>query len=90
LTESDRGFYRYFNPPMDWAFNLSDEPHMDATSGVGQLDLSNQISVAVARKAMDSQKQEGQAVIQLLESATKVQSGEAHGSSKAGGVDVYG
>lgn len=62
---------------------------MDAIPGVGQVDLSSQISVAVARKAMDAQKQEGQAAIQMLESASKVQSQEAH-ASKDGGIDVVG
>jgi hypothetical protein len=34
-----------------------------------QADVSNQISVAVARKTLDAQKQEGDAAIQLLEAA---------------------
>ena len=62
---------------------------MDATSGVSGVDLSNQISVAVARKAMDAQKKDGQAVLQLLDSATKTQSQTSH-ATKAGGIDVYG
>ncbi len=61
---------------------------MDATSGVGGVDLSNKISVAVARKALDMQKQEGASVLKLLESASKVQSEEAQSSD--GGLDVYG
>ena len=40
-------------------------------TGIKQAELSNNISIAVARKAMDAQKQEGQAAIQLLEAAVQ-------------------
>lgn len=61
---------------------------MDTLSGVGNVDLSNQVSVLVAKKAMDMQKQQGDAALKLLESASQVQSEEAQASD--GGLDVYG
>lgn len=73
---------------MDPDGGKADVPPMDAIPGVGQLDLSNKISVAVAKKAMDMQKQEGASVLKLLESATNVQAEEAPASD--GGLDVYG
>lgn len=68
---------------------MADDLIMDSIPGVGKLDLSNQISVAVAKKAMDMQRQEGQAALKLLESAAAVQSQEAQ-ASEDGGMDVYG
>lgn len=57
-----------------------------ATS-VKQAEIGNQVAVAVARKALDAQEQEGQAAIQLLESAREVQSGP---NAFGGSVDVTG
>ncbi len=62
---------------------------MEATPGVGGVDLSNQVSVIVARKAMDMQKQQGEAFLKLLESASQVQSEEVP-ATQDGGLDVYG
>ena len=44
-------------------------------TGIKQAETSNQISIAVARKAIDAQKQEGEAAIQLLEAAAKTAPG---------------
>jgi hypothetical protein len=69
----------------------ADEPGMDIASlatSVKQLEVSNNISIAVARKAMDAQKQQGDAAIQLLEAAAKTAPGGANPDGLGGRVDV--
>jgi hypothetical protein len=41
-------------------------------TGLSEARLGNQIAVEVAKKGMDAAKQEGEAAIQLLESAAEV------------------
>ena len=58
-------------------------------SGIKQLEVSNQISVAVARKTLDAQQQQGDAAIALLEAAKQT----APGASPDGvgvAIDVRG
>jgi hypothetical protein len=56
---------------------------------VKQAEIGNQVAVAVARKTLDAQEQQGQAAIQLLESAAKVQ--QQSGPNAFGGrLDVKG
>ena len=60
-------------------------------TGLAQSSLSNNVSVAVARKSLDSQKQQGEAAVQLLEGAVKLAeqcSGDASGPSPSGRLDV--
>lgn len=45
-----------------------------ATS-ISQQSLSNSVAVAVARKTLDAQKQQGEAAIELLEAARETASG---------------
>ena len=50
-----------------------------AASAVKQSQLQNQIDFAVAGKVLQSQKQQGDAVIQLIEQAAQVQAQLASG-----------
>ena len=61
-------------------------------SGLQQAKTAQEVQVRVAKKVMDAQRQEGDAVLQLLQSAT--QAGAAgDGAGRAAGlgqqVDVY-
>ena len=52
---------------------------------IKQMDVQSQVSVAVAKKAMDTQKQQGDAAIALIQAAAETaQSGNEFGGS----VDV--
>ena len=71
----------------------ADECTMDIATlatGIKQAELSNNISIAVARKAQDAQKQEGEAAIQLLEQAAQTAPGRASPVGLGGRVDVAG
>ena len=50
-----------------------------AASAVKQSQLQNQIDFAIAGKVLQSQKQQGDAVIQLIEQAAQVQAQLASG-----------
>lgn len=68
----------------------SDRGGMDiaaVATSVKQAEIGNQVAVAVARKALDAQEQQGQAAIKLLESAREIQSGP---NAFGGSVDVNG
>ena len=56
---------------------------MDQIPDLTSVDLASQVSVKVARKALDAQKQQGEAAIQLLQAAAKVQA-----DSASGGLDI--
>jgi hypothetical protein len=56
---------------------------MDSISAMQGLDLSNQVSVAVAKKAMDSQKDEGEAMVELIRQAAQTQ------PTADGHIDLY-
>ncbi len=56
---------------------------MESLPAVSNLDLSNQVSVQVAKKAMQVQKDQGDAAIELLRQAAKVT------ASTQGRVDTY-
>lgn len=63
-----------------------------ATS-IKQIETSNSISVAVARKTLDAQKQQGDAAIALLEAAKQTAPGSSGGASPdgvGGTIDVRG
>ena len=62
---------------------------MESTPGIGKVDLSSQISVMVARKALDMQKQQGDAALELLKAASEVQDSQGEFAGD-GQVDVYG
>lgn len=69
---------------------MADSPCMDiaaAASSVKQAQVGTQVAVAVARKTLDAQEQQGQAAIQLLEAAKQVASGP---NAFGGSVDVQG
>ena len=65
----------------------ADTPGMDPVSAVSNLDVSNQISVLVAKKSLDEQSQEGAAAIALLQQAAQVQ--EQTQRPASGRLDVY-
>jgi hypothetical protein len=58
---------------------------MESTPGIRNLDLSNQISVQVAKKAMDVQRAQGLAAIELVKQAADA--GKPRTSD--GRVDTY-
>lgn len=63
---------------------------MSALSAVEGVDLSSAVSVAVARKALDSQEQQGEAAVELLKRAAEVgEQARAQVAQNRGGVDVY-
>ena len=63
---------------------------MSSIPALSNVDLSNQVSVAVARKTLDAQQQQGQAVVDLLKAAAANERSEVAGSKgDSGGVDVY-
>ena len=61
-------------------------------SSIAQIQTSNSISVAVAKKSLDAQKQEGDAAIKLLEQAAKTApgGGDASPDGVGAGIDVRG
>ncbi len=58
----------------------------DSVSAAQQSAISQQVNVAVAKKQLDSTRQQGDAVIQLLAAAAQI--GKAAG--KGTGLDVTG
>lgn len=62
---------------------------MDQLPALSNLDLSNQVSVTVARKALDVQQQEGAAVVQMLQTAADIQPSSHHPVPSQNGLDLY-
>lgn len=74
----------------------ADDPIMELSAeSASQFALSqtqSQVAMAVAKKALDQQRAEGQAAIQLLESASRVtenSQASVGGCTNCGGVDLY-
>lgn len=44
---------------------------MEIPPGIGNIDLSNSISVAVARKSLDATRDQGKAMVGLIEAAAE-------------------
>jgi len=66
-----------------------------AISGIQTAKIAGEINIAVAKKVMDTQKQSGAAVLQLLESATQgvATAGDslvAAATGLGGEIDIYG
>jgi hypothetical protein len=56
-----------------------------ATSSIAKVDFANQVSVAVAKKALDQAKSQGEAAVQLIKDAGKL----GHSVRTAsGGIDA--
>ncbi|MGD9789997.1 MAG: YjfB family protein [Phycisphaerales bacterium] len=60
------------------------------------MDLGSKISVAVAKKALDTARSQGDAVVQLIQSAAETGRGSSRGARpsggsgpKAGGLDLF-
>lgn len=58
-------------------------------SALAQLQVASDVSTAVARKALDQQKQQGQAALDLLAAAAAIATGPVH-PGKGAGLDVRG
>jgi len=63
---------------------MADDRSMESMAAVRNLDLSNQVSVQVAKKAMDVQKDQGRAAVELLRQAASV----AKPQGNSGRLDV--
>ena len=61
-----------------------------AASSLSQLQLASQISVAVALKSRDAEKQQGEAAIQLLEAAAQTAAPVPSPDGLGAAVDVRG
>jgi hypothetical protein len=59
-------------------------------SNMAQMQTQSRISTAVAKKTLDSQKQQGEAAIKLLESAMDVGQAAARTTGVGAAVDVRG
>jgi ferric-dicitrate binding protein FerR (iron transport regulator) len=60
-----------------------------ALSNLSQQNTASEISIRVAKKALDAAKAEGDAAISLLQSAVKVQNQErSYAASPGGSLDV--
>ena len=55
---------------------------MESVTAVRNLDLSNQVAVQVAKKSMDVQKHQGEAMVELIRDAAKVAPSQSR-------LDVY-
>jgi hypothetical protein len=66
---------------------------MSPTSIAGSASVSSEVSMAVARKSLDAQKEQGAAMVALLDSAGRIAAANAEvargGSSAVGKVDRY-
>lgn len=76
---------------LEVAAALTDIAGMDIgalSTEISQTQLQNKVSVAVARKALDTQQLQGEAAIALLESATQLQAQVARDTGVGSVVDV--
>jgi hypothetical protein len=62
---------------------------ISSLSALNNLDLSNQVSVVVARKTLDAEQQQGDAAIQLLKAAAENESAVGRSADDSRGLDVY-
>jgi hypothetical protein len=76
-----------------WRGGLVDDGGMDiqTASAIGQARVKDNVNVRVARIALDQEKAQGEAAVQLLETARDVQraTGGGGGGAGSGGVDRY-
>ncbi|MBL8762007.1 MAG: YjfB family protein [Phycisphaerae bacterium] len=56
-------------------------------SSLARSSTSFQVQVAVAKKAMDSERAQGDAMVELIRQAAEV--GESLSTGEAGSIDVY-
>jgi len=63
-----------------------DEPRM---TGIDTAAVSSEISVAVARKALDQMQSQGDAQVAMIEAAKDVQDQSTRQAVKDGRLDVY-
>jgi hypothetical protein len=79
---------------------LNSVPHdadaccMSDCSSVGactsEIQTASRISTAVARKSLDVQEEQGEAIVEMLSSAGTIAKANAEVQSRPGRVDVYG
>jgi hypothetical protein len=60
---------------------------MNQIPGIQGLDLQNQVSVTVAKKSLDSERDEGAAMVELLQQAAQT---APQAKPSDGHIDVYG
>lgn len=63
--------------PDAWCMDVA------ATSAIAQADTRSRISIAVAKKALDAQRSEGDAAVALLKAAAQASSGSGSAPSDA-------
>lgn len=61
---------------------------IDTASAISQVQVQNQLSIAVAKKSLDAAKQQGEAALQLIEAAAAIGQQQSH--SESGRLDVVG
>jgi len=67
-----------------------DVPSVAQASAFQQAQFANQVSVAVAKKSLDSAKAQGEAVLSLLAAAVEVQQKSMPEPGKGARIDVHG
>ncbi len=64
--------------------------NLSALSGASSVDVRDGVGIAVARKAQDAARQEGDAMVSMIRAAGEMVRQEGSGERTAtGGVDVY-
>lgn len=61
-----------------------------AVSGSEAGTVSREVAVAVARKSLDAQKEQGAAMVEMLDSAGRIARANAENAPAGARVDVYG
>jgi hypothetical protein len=64
-----------------------DELSINSASAIQQARVQDQVAIAVAKQSMDAQKQQGEAMVELIRSASPR---PGQGSCSGGACDIYG
>jgi hypothetical protein len=59
-------------------------------STTSEIQTASRISTAVAKKALDVQQEQGEAIVEMLSSAGAIAKANAEIQPRSGRVDVYG
>ena len=73
------------SPGVREGTNQADRPCMDEVLAARAADLSNQVSIAIAKKAMDADKEQGDAMVELIRRAMP----QAPQGGHQGNLDLY-
>lgn len=65
---------------------------MSTTAAISNMNVANSVSVAVAKKALDGQKAQGDQVVQMIKDAGNAgqQAQRTAAAASRGGIDVVG